>query len=359
MLNSSFIMMTSPLRSLPYASVLLLSILCSGCEVDTTHVGTWWVSEAQTPSDESYTDSGFGIRMRGFATRSLAGTNNDHDLLSLVLLDAPEGGSCSAYARYLTQLRDLQLWYDEITQLPMDDPARPTNAVIIGHVCQEINGAARAAFGDDGRFRALHFLMDMKDGAPVSSGEFRAASLGDEAGGLQGAELLADTDGTKFVARYYERMPHGDGILPDNDLAQTATALDPVAACPLFFSNLVESGGDLPDGAVPVLQGASHRYYHGFRGQESWPIGDEDVPNALVAPTFSQLGTLGGEVQSTAIVRTAGTVDAFPYDVVMLSSRNDFVPVEACSDLEDVLPFMWPEYGPLGWSPGSELGDEY
>mgnify|MGYP001284277309 CR=1 FL=1 len=197
-----------------------------------------------------------------------------------------------------------------------------------------------------------------KDGAPVSSGEFRAAALGDEAGSMQGAELLTDTDGTEFVARYYERMPHGDGILPDNDLALSATALDPVAACPLFFSNLVESGGDLPDGAVPVLQGASHRYYHGFRGQESWPIGGEDVPNALVAPTFSQLGSLGGEVQSTAIVRAAGTVDAFPYDVVMLSSRNDVVPVDACPELEEVLPFIWSEYAPLGWTSGDDVGDE-
>lgn len=350
--------MTSLLRSASLAFLLLLSFLYSACEVDTTHVGTWWVSEAQTPSDESYTDSGFGIRMRGLATRSLAGENNDHDLLSLVLLEAPQGGSCSAYARYLTQLRDLQIWYDEVVALPADDPARPSNAVVIGHVCQEINGAARAAFGGDGRFRALHYLMDMKDGAPVSSGEFRAAALGDEAGSLQGAELLTDTDGTEFVARYYERMPHGDGILPDNELALSATALDPVAACPLFFSNLVESGGDLPDGAVPVLQGASHRYYHGFRGQESWPIGGEDVPNALVAPTFSQLGLVGGEIRSTAIVRAAGTVDAFPYDVVMLSSRNDPVPVDACPELEEVLPFIWSEYAPLGWTSVDDGGDE-
>jgi hypothetical protein len=334
-----------------------------GCGDDSTVLGTWWWPSLDPDDvDQKGLDGGRGFEVRGYATRVLTSSEPARDLLAVMLVGSDSPASCSSYAAYLSSLAQTQLWFDSVVALAQDDAERPSNAQILGYVCQSIQGAGREAFGSDGAYRALHLIMDLSAGGPAVSGEFRAATKGAAAADLGGAELLSPST---YVGRLYERSVHGEELLPDLALNGNAGDLDPLAACPAIFSSLLDPSEDLPDSAVPVLNAAAHRYYHAFKGEDSLPFSLRDgstlnVLNGVVSRDFGQLAESGGELSPTVFLDVAGAVDSFPYNQLLLSTQANPVAIEACPELADVLPFVWSELTELGWGvdDGGAGGDD-
>ncbi len=354
-----------PRLSLAISLSLVLSCLPS-CAPESTVLGSWWWPAIDPAHD---LDGGYGVRVRGYATRVSTDTLPSRDYLGLMFVSSDSPTSCSAYAGYLSSLAETQRWFDEVTSPEVSSDERPSNAQILGYVCQSIAEASLEAFGGDGSYRALHAIMDLSDGGPLATGEFGAAPKGAAAAQFGGAELLTSST---YVARLYERTVHGEGILPDLSSDGNAGDFDPLAACPAIFSNLLDNNSAIPDGQVPVLNAAAHRYYHHYRSQATlcWPTResgaepctgfderDLNVSNAIVARDYGDLATLGGEVSPSVFLEVAGAVDSFPYEQVLVSTQAEPVAVEACPELGDVLPFIWPELASLGWA-AAATGDD-
>jgi len=335
--------------------LLSLALSClPGCASDSTVLGSWWWPSVDPAHD---LDGGYGVQIRGYATQVVTDTVPARDYLGLMFVSGESPISCSAYAGYLSALAETQRWFDSITSSDVAPEDRPTNAQIVGYVCQSIGEAGREAFGGDGTYRALHAIMDLSDGGPLAAGEFRAAPKGAAADQLGGAELLTSSS---YVARLYERTVHGGGILPDLSSNGNAGDYDPVAACPAIFSNLLDTSAGLPDSQVPVLNAAAHRYYHHYESQTTLPFSENEptVSNAIVARDYGDLATLGGEVAPTAFLEVAGAVDSFPYEQVLVSTQAEPVSVEPCPELGDVMPFVWSEVAALGWTSVEPPGDD-
>jgi hypothetical protein len=332
--------------------LLILSLLLgvvSGCSGSSTVLGTWWWPSLDPDRvGEGELDGGRGFEVRGFATRVLTDAQPARDYLGVMLVSSKTPVSCLSYAAYLDSLAETQRWFDSVTSLEVAAAERPSNAQILGYVCQSISAASREAFGDDGSYRGLHLIMDLSDGGPLESGEFRAAEKGSAADQLGGAELLAPST---YVARLYERSIHGQKILPDLALSTNEGDFDPLVACPAIFSNLLDNSAGLPDPAVPVLNAAAHRYYHDYESQDSLPFngGGLNVLNAVVARDYGQLSTVGSDVSPTAFLEVAGAVDSFPYEQLLVSTQANPVAVEPCPELADAMPFVWSEVASLGW----------
>jgi hypothetical protein len=321
----------------------------SGCSDSSTVLGTWWWPSLDPDrTGDGELDGGRGFEVQGFATRVLTDTLPARDYLGIMFVSSKTTVSCPSYAAYLDSLAETQRWFDSVTSLDVSPEERPSNAQILGYVCQSISEASRESFGDDGAYRALHLIMDLSDGGPLDSGEFRAAQKGSAAGQLGGAELLTPST---YVARLYERSIHGERILPDLALSTNAGDLDPLAACPAIFSSLLDNSAGFPDPDVPVLNAAAHRYYHDYESQNSLPFngGALNVLNAVVAREYGQLNTVGSDVSPTAFLEVAGAVDSFPYEQVLVSTQANPVAVEPCPELADAMPFVWSEVGSLGW----------
>ena len=331
--------------------VAMLALALAGCSSSGTALGTWWWPSLD-PADVTQTnvDGGRGFNVQGFAVAAETSGIPARSLLGVMLVGSEQEVSCSSYAAYLDTLAETQLWFESVSALRFDDPERPTNAQILGYVCQNILAASREAFGGDGSYRALHLLLDVSGGGP-GSGEFRAASKGSAAEALGGAELLGPST---YVGRLYERAVHGADLLPDIAVGSNAGDLDPIASCPAIFNTLLAGSDHLPDAAVPVLNTAAHRYYHDFESQESLPfrLPDNtviDVVNAVVTPDYGQLGQVGGRLSPTAFLEVEGAVDSFPYEQLLVSTQANAVDVQSCPQLGEALPFVWSELQELGW----------
>jgi len=348
-----------PRSSSVAALVIVLLLGTVGCGADATVLGTWWWPSLD-PADTAQTglDGGRGFPVQGFAVRQETTSDPSRNLLGVMLVGSDTAVSCAAYSGYLNSLADTQRWFDIVW--PMDDPARPTNAQILGYVCQEIQSASREAFGGNGAYRALHLLLDISGGGPAS-GEFRAATKGAAADELGGAELLSPST---YVARLYERSVHGEGLLPARGEFGNAGDFDPLASCPAILSSLLDNNSHLPDPDVPALNAAAHRYYHHYESQDSLPFmraddSEIEVVNAVWSGEYAQLAEIGGNLSPTAFLEVAGAVDAFPYDKLLLSTQANRIPIEACPSLGDSFGFVWSEVPELGWSTaGDSPGDD-
>ena len=345
-----------PLRGL--FGLLCLSLLMgTGCSSDAVAVGTWWGPLPEVASQVPF-EGGRGFAVKGFATRFQTPSSPVSDLTWVALVGAEAPVSCAGYAAYLGQITDIQTTFEELDGLADDDPAKPSTAELFGYVCQGIQGASREAFGGDGKYRAVHLLLDTTDGGPGESGRFEPAQLGDDPETYAGAHLIAPST---YVARYYERSVHGDGLLPTAFNTGNAGDYNPLSSCPAILNRLLEGSENLPDKDVPVLNAAAHRYYHQYTNEPTLPFqlaqggAPVDVPTGIVAENYDQLASSGGELGATLFLDVDGAVGSFPFEQVLLGTKTSFVGVEPCSELSEVIPIAWAELEELGWSALSEI----
>jgi hypothetical protein len=317
----------------------LLALALVGCGTDTLNARTWWGSMDEA---ETAFATGGTLALRGFAHQATVG-DPARDLLEIVLVEADQSVPCTGYVYFLQRAQEVQAYVDEVLVLPEVD--RPPSADWMTHVCQDLDGAARQAFGDDGAYRALHLLADVTD----AESETNSFGLAPEPSVPEhqhlGAEAL--TAGT-LVSRLYERRQHGDGILPeDDDGAWHDEDPSPILDCVERVGWLVqehEQGDDaFPDSSSLALQAANHRYYHAPTELSSVALGDgSEVPLGLwlsdwtVAAQGSATMTLGLFNELTR------TPDDCPYDDLLIAVTDDLY-VESCEELTPYLGAVWPE----------------
>jgi hypothetical protein len=235
----------------------------------------------------------------------------------------------------------------------LDDGNR---TVLASYVCGELAAISQELFGDEGRYRALHVLVDVSAGGPVD-GTFRPAPPGDPAPEYAGAELLQP--GT-FVSRLYERSPHGAGLLPYGT-AEVSAEFDPVASCETIANALLQdalNGSDTyPDRYAIPLQTATHRWYHQYTDQETIEIGGQNRPVGLTLPNWATAATEGADADVSLYGAESRAPISFPYGQVFLSTQPTPLPLEACPDLTSVVGVLWAELGNLGGKYGEDPSD--
>jgi|GEM_PF-1636372 len=348
---------------------LLLSItvtaLLSGCGNGGVPLQTWW-GPLDAGEGESPFPPGGAYQVQGFVhsveTDPAISGSAARDFVEVVLVGADQDVSCDAYTRFMLDVSELQTYVDDV--LALEPSARPDTWV--PYVCQEINGAARDAFGGEGVYRAVHVLLEVTGGAAPNNGVFRAAVPGSNPDTFEGAGLL--TAGS-YVSRIYERSQHGEGILPDSGTSGTAPwqdpaqDIDPADLCPTLFGALLDDldrgRTTYPDRASMALQAANHRYYHHYLDQQTIQVKGEDRELGVTLPQWSIAGEQGAEAEVTLFGQVSRVPDIFPYQQVLVSSQATTVRLNACDRLSDVAGLVWPEVAGLPGAPArAPQGDD-
>ena len=315
------------------APLLALAALLSGCAAEGTPMQTWWgpldSSDGGTPFA-----SGGSSEVRGLVHRQTT-EGTPRDVLEVVVVDASV--SCGDYAHWLASMGALRR-----TLLSELDASDQIDA-LAAWTCGEIAALSTELFGGEGRYRALHLLAEAPYGV-LPDGVFRAAPVGATTE-FGGAELL---DPGTYVARWYERGPHGAELLPEGaDVASWASDdLDPVTSCEAAASRLMSESLDgretYPDRDSMALQSATHRWYHHHTTQEEIGLwGGEPLAVGLTLPDWEVAATDGAVADVTVFTTVARAPDAFPYDQALLSVQH--LPLEPCPDLGEAPGVVWDE----------------
>lgn len=319
--------------------------LLAGCQDGGASVWSWW--GLPEGSGSSPFQAGGLFEAQAFAHKVSVDVGVPRSFVELALVGTDQPTSCEAYSLWLQRLGDLQGYVDDVLATPSAE--RPANDEWIGYVCQEIDAAARDSFGGDGRYRAMHLLLEITPGDVPDSGLFRPAAPGAD-GGWGGAELLVS--GT-HVSRTYERSRHGEDILPSTSSGTWRDQdLDPATRCEVILGGLAsewaEGREDYPDRSSVVLQAATQRYYHAHTDQEVLPTAQgEDLDIGVSAPGWSDAGTSAVTFDVTAFGAVSRVPEGFPYDRLLLSTRNHDVSAEPCPSLGRYASMVWPELAGL------------
>ena len=340
-------------------SLLLLafSTLAMGCGNDGVLLQTWW-GPIDVEGEDSPFPPGGSYRVQGLAHRvQTTSETGNRDLVEVILVGAEQDVSCDAYTRFLYDVREIQAYVDEVRALGSDEPASWKD-----YVCQELEGAARGAFGGEGVYRAIHSLLDVSNGSAPEDGIFRAAAEGGGGDGFGGAELL--TPGS-YVSRLYERSRHGEGILPDSAGGGSSpwqeSDLDPATDCESLLVTFIQDAENgntrYPDRDSMALQAATNRYYHHYKSQEVISIKGQDRPLGLVVADWGNAGVSEATAEVTLFGQVSRVQDIFPYQQVLLSTQSAGVSLEPCDGLDEVTGLVWPEVPGLFGTPMA-FGDD-
>jgi len=375
MLSERMRFLCCPLRAfLPALLVFLGAVVGLGCQTEESVLQAWWGpldqgnGELRFDNGGSFTVSGLVHRVDVLVDEDSVGDDDDsagddddsaedssggnqslvgvaRSYLQVVLVGAEVPVSCSVYADYLQSVKQQQDYIQSV--LAASELDRPDSEDWRNYVCQSLDGAALHAFRSEGRYRAIHLLLDVTDSTGPTGGLFRPSERVDAvAGTYGGAEALS---GGNYVSRFYERDRHGGGILPQGgDGPWIAEDIDPTQSCGAILDALIEEiateRADYPDRSSVALQSANHRYYHLATGEEEVSLEGADVLDlGVTIPDWSVAATDGADVQVTLFGQVSRAPTIFPYSQLLVSSLGQAVPLEPCSELTETLPLVWPE----------------
>jgi len=312
-------------RTAPLALLLLV-----GCDVPTSTltVQTWWGAE---PADGD-------VFFAAGGAFDAVGLSSSFDVdgaawTELALVGAPEGTDCIGYAAYGGRAAAVAA---EITTA-LTDPTTRRGAVddVVGLACQEMDGAARDAFGGDGSHRALTLLVRGEDGG---EGLF-LPSPAEPAGAV--LSVLPATG--FFAARYVEWGGLGAGLVPEGDGAESG-----YAACVGRLTNVFEARDegtleDAPAAAMAAWGLAGRRAEHHDPGLDE--VAREE---GGASPVDLELGGwTGAAVPGAAVVGThfvtLGDVPegvGFARAALGVESTDG---LSGCPQLAGSEAFAWPE----------------
>ncbi|MBJ93235.1 MAG: hypothetical protein CMP23_02035 [Rickettsiales bacterium] len=294
-------------------------------------------------------------------------TGETDEYLEVVLVQSGAGleVSCATYTDYLATMESLEVYVDEVEAA--GPASAPPDNDWWGYVCQESHGAALRAFGGDSSYRALHSLVRL-DAADLSTappgGQFlpRQTPTAELAGGdgtaerFFGAEAFADDPeiGAQapewtYVSRFFERGTHGNGLLPTGvaGLWQQSDN-DPVTSCPAVLAKLAEEELTpyhlYPDVASKALHASTHRYYHHIdRAAYNARLDNSELAVALTVPGWETANSAAGTLAVNVLGRASRLPEPAAFSSVLLSTRGESIPVEACPSMSPYLRTVWPE----------------
>jgi len=358
-------------RLLTRLSLLAAGALLMGCGNAGVWLQTWW-GPLDTGPEQSPFPPGGAYQVQGFVHRvstdpALTG-EAARDLVEVMLVGADQDVSCDAYTRYLLDVAEVQSYLAEV--LALSPANRPPD--FRSYACQELDGAARDAFGGTGVYRAVHTLLEITGNVGPSDGVFLASPEGGSGADFEGAELLGPGS---YVTRIFERSQHGEGILPEQSGGSATWQvgperdIDPAEDCVNLLGALVEDWDTdrerYPDRASVALSAATHRYYHHYMTQETIEIKGAERPLGVVLPAWTTAAEQGADVELTLFGQVSRVPPLFPFQQVLVSTQGETVPLTPCPRLSEVAGMVWPELhglpgGPMGPPPGDDdsAGDD-
>ena len=315
---------------------------------------TWW---GPIDVDGSATfSSGGSFDVVGCASRVQTDSTPARDLIEVALVSAAHTPSCSGYAAWLGSVARLQGYVDDLLALGWDE--RPSEEDWSHYVCSEIEASATESFGGEGRYRAVHVLIDVSGGG--YDGLFRPAPPGDDPPDFLGGDLLVP--GT-FVSRTYERSKHGADVLPPGTAgAWQNDDVDPLVACRGLVLQLIaeweEDRDTWPDRDSVVLHAATHRYYHLYDADDSIELDQMALELGVLMGDWDLVDASEVDLQLTLFNQVARAPGTFPYEQLLMSTRGQTVPLQPEDRLAEFLPILWPEIPELRPPDDDESDDD-
>jgi MYXO-CTERM domain-containing protein len=313
-------------RMAPALGLLLLG--CSG-PVGPVSVQTWW--GGQDSDEDVFFEAGGAFDAVALSSSFEA----DGSLWVEVALVGAEV-DCVGYGNYRSRAADITV---EIAAA-LADPDTRLGAVedVVGLACQELDGAAREAFGWDGSYRALH-LLARGDG----DGSFLPSSAAPVGPVL--SELPQDGF---FASRYVEWGGLGAGLLPGGDGSESG-----YEACVGRLTNVFQAWdagelGDVPSEAMAAWGLSGRRAEHHDPALEE--VSHEEGSSSPVGVFFggwSGPSSPGATLRVTSFVGLQDVPEGVDFARAALGVEAGSA-LESCPDLAGSEVAVWPEPGLVG-----------